>query len=73
VGVSGTFSEGFSTKVLPQAMANGYIHAGAMAGKLNGLMPANTPMGWRMDLQSMPAAMSLCESPPACSRNPRRA
>jgi hypothetical protein len=32
VGVSGTFSEGFSTKVLPQAMANGYIHSGTIAG-----------------------------------------
>ena len=63
VGVSGTFSEGFSTKVLPQAMANGYIHIGTMAGKLNGVIPAQTPMGCRMVLQSMPAAMSLSESP----------
>src|ERR1035438_1598126 len=37
VGVSGTFSEGFSTKVLPQAMANGHIHMGTMAGKLKGV------------------------------------
>jgi hypothetical protein len=30
---------------------------------LNGVMPAQTPMGWRMVLQSMPAATSLSESP----------
>ncbi len=37
-------------------MANGYIHMGTMAGKLKGVMPAQTPMGWRMVLQSMPAS-----------------
>ncbi len=63
VGVSGTFSDGFSTNVLPQAMANGYIHIGTMAGKLNGVMPAQTPSGWRMVLQSMPRATSFSESP----------
>jgi hypothetical protein len=34
-------------KVLPQAMATGNIHSGTMAGKLNGVMPAQTPSGWR--------------------------
>ena len=34
-----------------------------MAGKLNGVMPAQTPMGWRTVLQSMPCATSLSESP----------
>ena len=63
VGVSGTFSEGFNTNVLPQAMANGYIHMGTIAGKLKGVMPAQTPMGWRIVLQSMPAATSFSESP----------
>ena len=62
-GVSGTFSEGFSTNVLPHAIANGYIHSGTMEGKLNGVMPAHTPMGWRIVLQSRPAATSLSESP----------
>ena len=28
-----------------------------MAGKLNGAIAANTPIGWRMTVQSMPAAM----------------
>ena len=46
LGTVGSCSEGFSTKVLPQAMASGYIHNGTMAGKLNGVMPAHTPTGW---------------------------
>ncbi len=44
----GSFSDGFSTKVFPQAMAMGYIHMGTIAGKLNGVMPATTPRGWRI-------------------------
>jgi hypothetical protein len=43
----GTFSEGLSTKVLPQAIAIGNIHKGTITGKLNGVMPAHTPTGWR--------------------------
>ena len=45
IAVSGTFSLGLSTNVLPQAMAMGYIHNGTIAGKLNGVMPAQTPSG----------------------------
>ena len=41
----GSRSLGLSTKVLPQAIATGYIHIGTMAGKLNGVMPAHTPSG----------------------------
>ena len=41
----GSFSDGLSTKALPQAMASGNIHIGTMAGKLNGVMPATTPTG----------------------------
>ena len=47
--VSGTFSLGLSTKVLPHTMATGYIHSGTIAGKLNGVMPATTPSGWRIE------------------------
>ena len=43
--VSGTFSEGLRTNVLPLAIAKGYIHIGTIAGKLKGVMPAQTPMG----------------------------
>ena len=43
----GSCSEGLSTNVLPQAIAIGNIHSGTIAGKLNGVMPAQTPSGWR--------------------------
>ncbi|MDT4814249.1 hypothetical protein FQZ97_472490 [compost metagenome] len=42
----GSCSEGLRTKVLPVAMAMGNIHSGIIAGKLNGVMPAQTPSGW---------------------------
>ena len=48
-GAEGSFSEGFNTNVLPQAMAFGYIHIGTIAGKLNGVIPATTPSGWRIE------------------------
>src|SRR5665213_2794465 len=43
----GSRSDGFSTKVLPQAIATGNIHIGTITGKLNGVIPAQTPSGWR--------------------------
>src|SRR5690349_15191781 len=43
----GSRSLGLSTNVLPVAIATGYIHIGTIAGKLNGVMPAHTPSGWR--------------------------
>ena len=33
--------------MLPQAIAIGNIHSGTITGKLNGVMPAQTPTGWR--------------------------
>src|ERR1041385_7170552 len=45
----GSFSDGFSTKQLPQASAGAHIHMGTIAGKLNGVMPAATPTGWRIE------------------------
>ncbi len=47
--VVGSFSLGFSTNVLPHARATGNIHIGTIAGKLNGVMPATTPSGWRIE------------------------
>ncbi len=44
----GSFSEGLSTNVLPQAMALANIHIGTIAGKLKGVMPATTPSGCRI-------------------------
>ena len=61
---SGTCSDGFSTNVLPVAIANGMNHIGTIAGKLNGAIAATTPSGWRTTWQSMPAAMS--SSPVPC-------
>ena len=49
IGADGSRSDGFRMKVLPQAIASGYIHIGTMAGKLNGVMPATTPSGWRSE------------------------
>ena len=46
-GTLGSFSDGFRMKQLPQATATANIHIGTMAGKLNGVMPAHTPSGWR--------------------------
>src|SRR5687768_10380409 len=48
----GSFSDGFRTKVFPHAIAIGYIHIGTMAGKLNGVMPAATPSGCRIEYES---------------------
>nr|BFE70933.1 hypothetical protein GCM10020092_042340 [Actinoplanes digitatis] len=45
----GSFSLGLSTNVLPQTRALQNIHIGTMAGKLNGVMPATTPSGWRIE------------------------
>jgi hypothetical protein len=41
--------EGFRMKALPQAMAMPNIHIGIIAGKLNGVMPAPMPSGWRIE------------------------
>ena len=46
--VSGTCSDGLSTNVLPQAIANGRNQNGTIAGKLNGTIAAQTPTGWRI-------------------------
>ena len=36
---------------------------GIMAGKLNGVIPATTPSGWRMDQTSMPGPAPSLNSP----------
>ena len=51
--VSGTCSDGLSTNVLPQAIANGRNQNGTIAGKLNGTIAAHTPTGWRIVSASM--------------------
>ena len=50
----GSFSDGLRTNVLPQASAGAHIHMGTIAGKLNGVMPATTPSGCRIEYTSIP-------------------
>ena len=59
----GSRSEGLSTKALPQAIANGRNHSGIIAGKLNGVIAATTPTGWRTRSTSTPAATPSSPSP----------
>mmetsp|Transcript_29475 Transcript_29475/g.91138 ORF Transcript_29475/g.91138 Transcript_29475/m.91138 type:complete len:308 (+) Transcript_29475:1-924(+) len=54
IAVSGTFSDGLRTNVLPAVTASGNIQSGIMAGKLNGATPAQTPNGRRYEWQSTP-------------------
>ena len=63
IEVSGTFSLGLSTNVFPQAIASGNIQSGTIAGKLNGVIPAQTPMGCRYVSQSTLRAMFSRVSP----------
>ena len=49
--------------VLPQAIAIGNIHIGTIAGKLNGVMPAHTPTGWRSEKLSTSVPTFSLNSP----------
>ncbi len=50
----GSRSLGFRTNAFPHAIATGNIHIGTIAGKLNGVIPATTPSGWRIEWTSVP-------------------
>ena len=50
IGTPGSRSDGFRMKALPQAIAGATFHSGIIAGKLNGVMPATTPSGWRIEI-----------------------
>src|SRR3954470_21797767 len=52
LAADGSRSLGLSTNALPHASAIGYIHIGTIAGKLNGVIPATTPSGWRIEYES---------------------
>src|SRR6478609_28280 len=54
MAADGSFSEGFSTTVLPAAMAIGKNQRGTIAGKLNGEMMPTTPSGCRTVYTSTP-------------------
>src|ERR671922_3107055 len=45
----GSFSDGLRTNVLPHAIAGAHIHIGTITGKLNGVIPATTPSGCRIE------------------------
>ena len=59
----GSVGLGLRMKVLPAAMATGNIHIGTMTGKLNGVIPATTPSGWRSVQLSMPVLTWSVKSP----------
>src|SRR2546425_12851300 len=54
VDADGSRSLGLRMNVLPAAMATGNIQQGTIQGKLNGVMPATTPSGWRSVQLSIP-------------------
>jgi hypothetical protein len=56
----GSRSDGFSTKVLPQASATGNIHIGTIAGKLNGATQTQTPSGTDCGLGTRVGHPSIC-------------
>ena len=62
---------GLSTKVLPHAIASGSNHIGTMAGKLNGVITANTPTGWLIEVTSI-CVETDSENPPFCRAGCRR-
>ncbi len=50
-------------KQLPAVTAIGNIHMGTMTGKLNGVMPAQMPTGWRRDQLSISLPTFSANSP----------
>ena len=61
--VSGVCGDGLRTNVFPAAIAIGNIQSGIIAGKLNGVIPTQTPSGYRIETESMPRATSASASP----------
>ena len=49
IGTPGSRSDGLRMNALPQAIAGANFHIGIIAGKLNGVMPATTPKGCRIE------------------------
>ena len=49
IGTDGSRSDGFRMNALPHAIAGANFHIGIIAGKLNGVIPATTPSGWRIE------------------------
>src|SRR5262245_6946797 len=49
IGTDGSRSDGLRINAFAHAIAGANFHIGIMAGKLNGVMPATTPSGWRTE------------------------
>ena len=62
-GTDGSRSLGLRMNALPHASAGPAFHNGIIAGKLNGVMPATTPSGWRSEYTSMPVPAPSVYSP----------
>ena len=62
-GTDGSRSLGFRMNALPHASAGPAFQSGIIAGKLNGVMPATTPSGWRSEYTSMPVPAPSVYSP----------
>ena len=74
----GSFSDGLRITALPAAIAIGKNQHGTIAGKLNGLITATTPSGWRIeytstldDTLSENSPLSSCAMPHANSTTSR--
>ena len=48
-GTDGSRSDGFRMNAFPHASAGAAFHSGIIAGKLNGVIPATTPSGCRIE------------------------
>ena len=64
--LSGAFSDGFRMIRLPAASAGATLTTTWLSGRLNGVMAATTPTGWRIDTASerRPPATTSRTSPP---------
>ena len=63
IGTDGSLSEGLSIKAFPATIAGQNFHIGIIAGKLNGVIPATTPNGCRIEYISMPGPALSVNSP----------
>ena len=70
IGTEGSLSDGLSMNAFPQTIAGVNIHIGIIAGKLNGVIPPQTPSGCFIEYISIPgpalsvnSPLSICGAP----------
>jgi hypothetical protein len=68
--VSGVFSDGFHTTVLPQTTASAAFHAHTAAGKLKALMTPTTPSGCQVSIILWPGRSLAIVRPCNCRDRP---